>query len=62
VSLVKRIDELPPADGLPLETLGVDEARAQLRAALAVTDPEVARVNGDSTWELGALAWARVRE
>jgi hypothetical protein len=62
VSLVKRIDELPPADGLPLETVSVDDARAQLRAALAVTDPEVARVNGDSTWELGALAWARVRE
>jgi hypothetical protein len=62
VSLVRQIDDLPPADGLPLETVGVDEARAVLRDALAVTDPEVARVNGDSTWELGALAWARVRE
>jgi hypothetical protein len=62
LSLVKQIDDLPPADGLPLEKLSVDEAGALLRDALAATDPEVARVNGDSTWELGALAWARVRD
>jgi hypothetical protein len=62
VSLVKRFDDLPPADGLPLEPVCVDEARALLRDALAATDPEVARVNGDSTWEVGALAWARVRD
>ena len=62
VSLVRQIDDLPPADGLPLERVSVDEARRLLRDALTVTDPEVARVNGDSTWELGALAWARVRD
>jgi hypothetical protein len=62
VSLVKQIDDLPPADGLPLEKLPLDEARALLRDALAVTDSEVARVNRDSTWEIGALAWARVRD
>jgi hypothetical protein len=60
VFLLQAIDAIPDPGKL-LESMDLDDAKARMRAALEITPPDGVP-GGEGQFELGALAWARVRE
>ena len=60
VFLLQPIESIPDADDV-LDEMDVGEAKERMRAALAITPPDGVP-GGEGHFELGALAWSRVRE
>ena len=57
IFLLQPIDAAP--DG-PLDAIDLDDARTRMRDALAITPPDGVP-GGEGQFEVGALAWSRVR-
>ncbi len=58
VFLLGHVDDNAGAD---FEPMAIDEAKRRMRAALEITPPDGVP-GGEGQFELGALAWARVRD
>jgi hypothetical protein len=59
IGLTTPIDDAAE-DGLAFDPMDLDEAKARMRAALEITPPDGVP-GGSGHFELGALAWSRVR-